>query len=90
MPDLGIQIVTLVLEIFAIRLLLFGDMHRIDVEVLGDLLDSLGALDCFKRQAGLEFGFISSSLCFHCMGLILGLDPAPGKGLWTEIVLNFE
>jgi hypothetical protein len=54
------------------------------------LLDSLGALDCFKRQAGLEFGFISSSLCFHCMGLILGLDPAPGKGLWTEIVLNFE
>ncbi len=48
-----------------------------DVEIFGDLLDGLDALERFKRHVGLEFGFVSSSFCFHFVWFRLGSSPAP-------------
>ncbi|TAG08016.1 MAG: hypothetical protein EAZ42_11985 [Verrucomicrobia bacterium] len=41
------------------------DLHRMDVEFLGNFMDGFDALERFKRNAGLKFGFVSSSFCFH-------------------------
>ena len=40
------------------------DLHRVDLELLGDLLDRLDSLDGFQGHAGLELGFVSFSFCF--------------------------
>ena len=94
LPDLGVEFFALALEILAVRLLpagtedpggtfrhgLFpvGDLDRMDVEFLGDLLDGLDALERYERYAGLEFWFVSSSFCFHYVWFRFGLMPAPG------------
>ena len=54
-----------------------GNLHRMDVEILGDLLDGLDALERLKSHAGLEFGFVSSSFCFHFVWFSLDSRPAP-------------
>jgi hypothetical protein len=43
------------------------------------LLDGLDALERFKRHAGLEFGFVFSSFCFHFVWFRLGSNPAPDR-----------
>jgi hypothetical protein len=48
----------------------------IDVELLGDLLYGLDALDRFKRDAGFEFWFVYSSFGFHFVWF--RLRPATG------------
>jgi hypothetical protein len=58
-------------------LLPFGNLHRMDVEILGDLLDGLDALERFERDAGFEFWFVSSSFCFHFCGSGWGFCPLP-------------
>ena len=50
---------------FGHRLLPLGNLHRMDVEILGDLLDCFDASERFKRHASLEFGVVSSSFAFH-------------------------
>lgn len=55
-----------------------GDLHRMDVEFLGDLLNGFDALERFERYAGLEFWFVSSSFCFHFVWFRFGLMPTPG------------
>jgi hypothetical protein len=73
LADLGVEAVALTLEILirlflAITtedasgapghgLLPFGNLHRVDVEILRDLLDGLDALERFERDAGFEFWF---------------------------------
>ena len=54
-----------------------GNLHGMDVEFLGDLLDGLDALERFERDAGFKFGFVSSSFCFHFVWFRLGSRPAP-------------
>ncbi len=48
-----------------------------DVEILGDFLDGLDALERLKCPAGCAFGFVSSSLGFYFVWLRLGSSPAP-------------
>ena len=36
-----------------------GNLHWVDVEILGDLLDGLDAFERFECYAGFEFGFVS-------------------------------
>ncbi len=82
------------------RFLPLGDLHRVDVEILGDLLDGFHALDRFKRDAGLEFGAcllrLPSMLCVW-----YGLKSAPTHhnhslttgpifGVWLKQYLNFD
>jgi hypothetical protein len=54
-----------------------SNLHRVDVEFLGDLLDGFGALERLKRHAGLEFGVVSSAFAFHFVCVRFGLDAAP-------------
>ena len=58
-------------------ILLIEYLHRMDVEILRDLMDWLDALERFERYAGLEFWFVSSSFCFHLVCVRFGLQPAP-------------
>lgn len=59
------------------RLLPLGDLHRVDVEFLGDFLDGFHALDRLKRHAGLEFWVVSSAFAFHFVCVRFGLQSAP-------------
>ena len=81
LPDLGVQLAALALEILITGpfpagpedaagpcghgFLPVGSLHRVDVKIHGDLLDGLNALERLKRHAILEFGVVSSSFCFH-------------------------
>src|ERR1035437_4415988 len=58
-------------------LLPLRDLHRVDVEFLGDLLDGFDALERLKRHAGLEFGVVSSAFAFHFVCVRFGLNAAP-------------
>lgn len=71
-----------------------GDLHRVDVEILGDLLDGFDALERFERHAGLEFGVVSFAFGFHSVCVRFGLqaDPphhnpslAPGPIFWGRL-----
>jgi hypothetical protein len=42
-----------------------GNLHRVDVEFLGDLLDGFDSLERLKRDACFEFRVVSSSFAFH-------------------------
>ena len=55
-----------------------GILHRVDLEILGDLLDGLDALERFKRYAGFELDVVSSSFCTNFAWFRLGSSPAPG------------
>ena len=93
LPDLGVKFAALALEILRLILapagtedaggalghdfLPGGDLHRMDVEILGYLLDGLDPLDRFKRHAGLEFRVVSFSFCFHFVCVWFGLQSAP-------------
>ncbi len=59
------------------RFLPLGDLHRVDVEFLGDLLDALSSLERLKRHAGLEFRVVSSSFDFHFVYIRFGFNAAP-------------
>jgi len=48
-----------------------------NVKLLANLLDGFDALERFECYAGLEFGFVSSSFCFHLVWFRFGLIPAP-------------
>ena len=74
-----------------------GDLHRVDVEILGDLLDGFDALERFERHAGLEFGVVSFAFGFHSVCVRFGLqaDPphhnpslAPGPIFWGRLTKN--
>ena len=54
-----------------------GNLNRMDVEILGDFLDGLDALERLKRHAGFTIGFVSSSFGFHFGWFRLGSRPAP-------------
>ena len=54
-----------------------GDLHRVDVEILGDLLDGFDALERFERHAGLEFGVVSFAFGFHFVCVRFGLQADP-------------
>src|SRR6187399_1360406 len=56
-------------------LLPFGDLHRMDLVVLRDLLDGFDALERLKGHAGLEFGIVSSAFGFHLVSCGSGLLP---------------
>jgi hypothetical protein len=62
---------------FGHRLLPLGNLHRVDLEFLGDLLDGFDALERLKRHAGLEFGVVSSAFAFHFVCVRFGLQSAP-------------
>ena len=89
------QLVTLALEIigsslrtgvaensagtFQYGLLPIGNLHRVHVEILGDLLDSFYALESFERHPGLEFRLVSASFRFHfcVVQLRVNIRPQP-------------
>ena len=54
-----------------------GNLHRVDFEFLGDLLDGFDALERLKGHAGLEFGVVSSSFAFHFVCVRFGFNAAP-------------
>jgi hypothetical protein len=47
------------------------------VDILGDFLDGLDALEHLKHPADCAFGFVSSSFGFHFVWWSLGSRPAP-------------
>jgi len=59
------------------RFLPLGDLHRVNIEIFGDLLDGFDSLERFERYAGLEFGVVSSAFAFHFVCVRFGLHAAP-------------
>ena len=45
--------------------LLVGNLHRMNVVFLGDLLDRSFVFESLNGNPGLELGFVSSSFAFH-------------------------
>jgi len=56
-----------------------GDLSRMDVVFLGDLLNGFDALERLQAHAGFELGIVSFSFGFHCVFVRLGLQPAPNR-----------
>ena len=60
-------------------LLPLGDPHRVNVEILGDLLDDFDAIERFERHAGLEFGVVSFAFSLHFVCVRFGLQADPSQ-----------
>ena len=56
-----------------------GDLSRVDVVLLGDLLNCFDALERLQAHAGFELGIVSFSFCFHSVLVRFGLQPAPNR-----------
>ena len=86
LSDLGVQLIGLLLKVLGSPLLTttaeyldesqghlllpIGDLPRMNIVVLGDLLNGLEPFRSFKRHSGLKFGIVSLSLCFHVVSLV--------------------